>query len=47
MSLELGEAIWKVGQHSSLVRQRMSSFEREITFTDEQMGVFGSGEGAA
>ncbi len=47
MSLELGEAIWKVGQHSALVRQRMSSFERTITFTDEQMGVVGAGEGSA
>jgi hypothetical protein len=39
MGLRLGEALWVMGPHSALVAQRMSPFEREFTFTDEQMGV--------
>ncbi|HEY2333641.1 MAG TPA: hypothetical protein VGH58_01365 [Solirubrobacterales bacterium] len=39
MGLGLGEALWVMGQHSAPVAQRMSAFEREFTFTDEQMGV--------
>jgi hypothetical protein len=39
MGLRLGEALWVMGPHSALVAQRMSSSEREFTFTDEQMGV--------
>ncbi len=39
MALRLGEALWVMGQHSSLVQQRMSALEQEFTFTDEQMGV--------
>lgn len=46
LTLNLGEAIWVVDQHSELVQQRMSSFEREITFTDEQMGIIGAGKTA-
>jgi hypothetical protein len=40
--LEIGEAIWKIGSRSMLVRQRMSRAERAITYTDEQMGVIGA-----
>jgi len=43
-TLDVGEAIWKIGSQSMLVRQRMSRREREITFTDEQMGVPGATE---
>lgn len=43
MGLRLGEALWVIGHHISLVGQRMSALERELTFTDEQMGVLGAG----
>jgi len=39
MSLGIGEAIWVIGSHSALVQQRLSAREREITWTDEQMGT--------
>ncbi len=42
-TLNLGEALWVLGRHSSLVQQRLSSFEREIAYTDEQMGVLAPG----
>jgi hypothetical protein len=39
MSLGIGEAIWVIGSHSVLVQQRLSAGEREITWTDDQMGT--------
>ncbi len=45
-TLEIGEAIWKIGSQSMLVRQRMSRRERRITDTDEQMGVAGRAGGS-
>lgn len=42
--LRLGESLWVVGRHSTLVAQRMSATEHEFTFTDEQMGTIGAGE---
>jgi hypothetical protein len=47
LTLGLGEALWVVGQDSWLARQRMSSYEREITYTDEQMGVLSAAEASA
>lgn len=41
-TLDIGEAIWKIGRRSMLVRLRMSRQEHSITFTDEQMGVHGA-----
>jgi len=45
MTLGVGEAIWVIGSYSVLVQQRLSSRERSITFTDEQMGTLASGSG--
>jgi hypothetical protein len=45
-SLGLGEALWVMGTHRQLVRQRMSAFEQEFTYTDEQMGVLAPAEAA-
>lgn len=39
MDLGIGEAIWVIGSHSALVRQRLSAAEREITWTDDQMST--------
>ena len=44
-TLDIAEAIWKIGGHSMLVRLRMAEREREISFTDEQMGVLGPAGG--
>jgi len=44
MTLRLGEALWVMGQHSALVAQRMSPFEQEFTYTDEQMGILAPAE---
>lgn len=44
MTLGVGEALWVIEKHADLVRQRMSSFEQEISFTDEQMGTLAPGE---
>lgn len=44
MALGVGEALWVIEKHADLVRQRMSSFEQEISFTDEQMGTLAPGE---
>ncbi len=43
MTLRLGEALWVVGERTELVQHRMSSTERDLTFTDEQMGILGPG----
>jgi hypothetical protein len=43
MTLGLGEALWVVGETSELVGHRMSPVEEEVSFTDELMGVNGSG----
>ena len=45
-TLEIGESIWRMGSVSMLVRLRMSRRERQITFTDEQMGVAGPAGGS-
>jgi type IV secretory pathway VirB4 component len=39
MSLRLGEFLFVMGQMVELVQLRMSSLERDFTYTDEQMGV--------
>lgn len=46
MSLRVGEALWVVGETSELVQARMSERERELSFTDEQMGVLSTEAGA-
>ncbi|MBS1894709.1 MAG: hypothetical protein JST59_25690 [Actinobacteria bacterium] len=42
MGLDVGEALWVMGAYSTLVQQRSSAREREITFTDQQMGALPS-----
>jgi hypothetical protein len=44
LSLRLGEFLFVMGQVVELVQLRMSTQEREVTFTDEQMGVLPAGD---
>lgn len=46
MSLGVAEALWVMGNHRQLVHQRISSIEREFSYTDEQMGVLPPAEAA-
>jgi type IV secretory pathway VirB4 component len=38
-TLRRGEALWQIGRRSFLVHHRISSFERQLVYTDERMVV--------